>query len=205
MVIDRVRFFIDYMSISVSAFERSVGLPNGYISKIKKNIGQDKLEEILRVYPQLRSPWLYYGEGEMLQSSGPQRDLSVHLIPMLPSFSLGMSIPEFLLTTEGEYEQVISPIEGVDFAIKMVCDSMTPEYPVGSTIIMNRVCADLFLEWGKVYLLDTPNGIMVRRVMPTDNCHEVRCESNNSNYPPINMSRNEIRGFYRVVLLMITK
>lgn len=193
------------MSLSVSAFEKSVGLPNGYISKIKKNIGQDKLEQILRVYPQLSSSWLHYGQGEMLQGVPQPIEMDHNLIPLLPSFSLGISISEFLLSREDDYQRVISPIEGADFAIKMVCDSMSPEYPVGSTMITKKVSADLFLEWGKVYVIDTPNGIMVRRVMPAEGSDEVRCEAINVNYPPITTQRREVCGFYRVVLLMITK
>lgn len=72
MILDRIKQYIDLKGISVSAFERSIGMSNASFGKSLKNggaIGSDKLENILRVYPDISPIWLMTGEGEMLVNS----------------------------------------------------------------------------------------------------------------------------------------
>lgn len=67
----RLMSFILFMGISKSRFEQQCGLSNGYINSIKKGIGTEKLQDILRAFPQLNREWLLYGEGEMLKPQQP--------------------------------------------------------------------------------------------------------------------------------------
>lgn len=72
MILERIKQFIDSKGISVSAFEKSIGMSNASFGKSLKNggaIGTDKLENILRVYSELSPIWLLTGKGEMLQAS----------------------------------------------------------------------------------------------------------------------------------------
>lgn len=71
-IVTRIKDFIDFKGIAVSAFEKSIGMSNASFGKSLRNggaIGSDKLENILSVYPELSVTWLLTGEGEMLQSS----------------------------------------------------------------------------------------------------------------------------------------
>lgn len=63
----RLMNFISFIGITKTRFEQQCGLANGYINSIKKGIGPEKLQNILRVFPQLNREWLLYGEGEMLK------------------------------------------------------------------------------------------------------------------------------------------
>lgn len=67
----RLMSFILFIGISKSRFEQQCGLSNGYINSIKKGIGTEKLQDILRAFPQLNREWLLYGEGEMLKPQQP--------------------------------------------------------------------------------------------------------------------------------------
>lgn len=72
MVLTRIKQFIDNKKIAVSAFERSIGMANASFGKSLKNggtIGADKLENILRVYPEVSAEWLLRGEGEMIKQN----------------------------------------------------------------------------------------------------------------------------------------
>lgn len=69
MTLQRIKQFIDYKRIAVSAFEKSIGMANASFGKSLKNggsIGVDKLENILNTYPELSAEWLLRGVGEML-------------------------------------------------------------------------------------------------------------------------------------------
>ena len=71
-MLNRLKKYIDYKGISISAFERSIGMSNASFGKSLKNggsIGGDKLEKILSVYPDINAEWLLTGAGEMLKST----------------------------------------------------------------------------------------------------------------------------------------
>lgn len=66
---ERILRFVEYKGLSKARFERECGLSNGYLKNIRKSISVDKLEGILRAYPELNRDWLLAGVGEMLLPS----------------------------------------------------------------------------------------------------------------------------------------
>lgn len=64
---DRVKEFAKYANISVSAFEKSILVANGYVNSISKSIGIDKIDLILEKYPKINIEWLLTGKGPMLK------------------------------------------------------------------------------------------------------------------------------------------
>lgn len=75
MVLARLKQYIDLKKISVSAFERSIGMSNasfGKTLKQGKGIGSDKLEKILSVYTDLNPEWLLTGRGEILNTKSTE-------------------------------------------------------------------------------------------------------------------------------------
>lgn len=70
MILKRIKEYIDYKGINISAFERSIGMGNASFGKsLKRNgaIGTDKLEKILNIYSDISSEWLLRGTGEMIK------------------------------------------------------------------------------------------------------------------------------------------
>ncbi|MEG2101017.1 hypothetical protein [Flavobacterium sp. FlaQc-28] len=68
--LQRIKQYIDYKGIRISAFEREIGMSNGsFASQLKKNktIGLDKLENILRRYSDINLEWLLKGTGSMIK------------------------------------------------------------------------------------------------------------------------------------------
>lgn len=63
---ERVYAFIEFKGISVKKFEELCSLSNGYVSSMRKGFGDDKLNNVLTMFPELSRDWLIYGEGEML-------------------------------------------------------------------------------------------------------------------------------------------
>ena len=64
----RLRQFIKFKRLTVQKFESVCGFSNGYVNSIRKTPGADKLEAIVRVFPDLNREWLLTGEGEMVVS-----------------------------------------------------------------------------------------------------------------------------------------
>lgn len=63
---ERTLRFITHKGLSVKKFEEMCGLSNGYLNSMKSGYGNNKLSQVLRVFPELNRDWLVYGEGEML-------------------------------------------------------------------------------------------------------------------------------------------
>ena len=58
--------FIKSKGLSQRKFERIIGVSNGFVNNISKGIGAEKLQRILREFPELNSDWLLNGYGEMI-------------------------------------------------------------------------------------------------------------------------------------------
>lgn len=66
---DRTIEFVKYKGITMKSFEVKCGLSTGYVTSMRKGFGMDKLNNVLKAYPELNRDWLLYGEGEMLKAS----------------------------------------------------------------------------------------------------------------------------------------
>lgn len=131
---------------------------------------------------------------------------SAKLIPVIPTEALAGSLMEFAGSfNEHECEKMVSPIKGADMAITIYGDSMAPEYTSGSIAIIKKVNEQAFIEWGKVYVLDTENGAVIKQVRKTDNPAVIECVSLNPAYQPFTINLRHINGWYRVLMVMSAK
>ena len=127
-------------------------------------------------------------------------------VPLIPIEARGGIIGDFVEGVhEYDCEMVLSPIKGVDFAMTVIGDSMMPEYYPGDRILIKGIDPNLFIEWGKVYVLDTPNGAVLKKVNATDDPGAVECVSLNPAYQSFTIPVNAIRGWYRVMMVMSMK
>lgn len=67
-IVDKLLHFAKSKGLSVLAFEKSVGLSNGYFNIMKRrkgSVGSDIISKIVEVYPDLNLKWLFTGDAEM--------------------------------------------------------------------------------------------------------------------------------------------
>lgn len=161
----------------------------------------------------IQPSWLLTGEGGMLKEQNDtissDRQEQGFLVPLLPISAQGGSLDDFVISVkDSDCEKVISPIKGADFAMTVSGDSMAPEYPSGSQILIKRINQRIFIDWGKVYVLDTCNGSIIKIVTQSEKDECIRCISINPDqrrYAPFDVPFCEINGMYRVLLLMSIK
>jgi len=131
---------------------------------------------------------------------------ALYTVPLLPISAQGGALNEFVASVkDSDCERIISPISGVDFAITVSGDSMAPEYPSGSQILIKRINERAFIDWGKTYVLDTCNGTVIKNLYPSENKGKVTCKSINPSYPSFDISLTDIYGIYRVLMCMSVK
>lgn len=127
-------------------------------------------------------------------------------VPLLPTSARGGLIGDFAeAIQEYQCERVISPVKGATLAMTVTGDSMSPEYPSGSTVLMKKIDEEVFVEWGEVYVLDTTNGPVIKRIRKTPDPHVVECVSINPGYQPYTLDCRYINGWYRVLMVMSIK
>ena len=127
-------------------------------------------------------------------------------LPILPIGARAGTIQDWAdAIHDYDCERIVSPIRGASLAAQVTGDSMSPEYPSGSQIIVKKVDPSAFVQWGEVYLLDTDNGPILKQVRQTDREDVVECVSLNPAYQPFRVACEYIRGWYRVLMCLALK
>lgn len=218
---ERILKFIEYLGISVSEFERNCNLSNGAVSKMGDNTRRSTVNKIYNVYPQLNTDWLLTGKGSMLNDSKAELEqpnttnkteidtLSDYETWLLPQKAHGGSftnIPADSVLFQN-CEKIVSPIKSVDFAIGIHGDSMAPEYPSGSRVLIKKINHNAFIDWGKAYVIDTCNGVILKEVLKCEREGFITCHSINPDpkYADFDVSLDDIYGIYRVLMCLSAK
>lgn len=218
---ERILNFIEYLGISVSEFERNCNLSNGAVSKMGDNTRRSTLNKIYNVYPQLNTDWLLTGKGSMLNDSKAElaqpntanenaidtlSDYETWLFPQTAHGGSLTNIPADSVLFQN-CEKIVSPIKGVDFAISIYGDSMSPEYPSGSRVLIKKIDPNAFIDWGRAYVLDTCNGVIIKEVLKCEREGFITCHSINPDpkYADFDISLNDIYGIYRVLMCLSAK
>lgn len=222
---DRLTKFLEYKGYGQLKFENTAGLGRGFVNKVGFNINAKSLEKIAKAYPELNIDWLRSGHGSMLNGENGDSEVTLNTpreeqkgateeentatwVLLLPVTAQGGSLNDFVVSVrESECEKVVSPTRGVDFAMTVSGDSMSPEYPNGSRIFIKRINERAFIEWGKVYVLDTCNGTVIKILVPAEKEGYVKCVSINQDpiFAPFEVALEDIYGVYKVLICMSVK
>lgn len=221
--IDRFDKYMKYKGLNDNKVTIQLALSVGTIGKSRKSdrdLSDKVVEKILNFYTDLNRVWLLTGEGEMIKNNlTPQQyyggdtekqkagEPQMFIVPLMPISAKGGTLDEFSRgIMENDCEKVLSPIKGADFAITVCGDSMSPDYPSGCHILIKKIEERAFIDWGKVFVLDTVNGTIIKKLMPvSDDPSKIRCISINPEYPPYEISLEYVRGIYRVLMCMSLK
>ena len=216
---ERLMMFLEHEGTTKKRFEAQVGLPNGSISKWRNGyVPPRALTKISAYYPDLNVDWLLTGKGSMLNSDSdydyeektpaynsrndrPNKQASLPLLPM--DCIAGYSGWDNAGVRLSDCPQYIVPEfinAQAEFLIRVSGSSMYPKYSSGDILACRKVQQITFIQWGKVYVIDSQQGVMVKRLFedPSDhNC--IICKSDNDNYPPFSLPKEEIRSLSIVV------
>lgn len=214
---ERLQAILNHENTNLKAFSdrlgyaRPQGLYDIFNGKVK-SITEKLANSIMEVYPHYNRVWLLTGEGDMLKSDSSinkvagQQQFHTYLIPMA---AMGGSLTGFAEkgVTLQNCEIVFSPIDNADFAISVMGDSMAPEYPSGSRVFIKRINPEAFIEWGKVYVIDTCNGVTIKEVRQSDKPNCISCHALNPDpkFAPFDIPLDEVYGLYRVLVCIAAK
>ncbi len=213
-----LRLFRKANGITQQAVAEYLGVSKQFITQIetgKVALPTDKLKKILdnpewslMEYNRLVETLEDMKRGKECKVGSVEKEASDQLfrVRLIPYEARGGLIGDFVDGVHDyDCESVVSPIKSVDFAMTVTGDSMMPEYNPGDRILIKRIDPHIFIEWGRVYVLDTDNGAVLKKLMKSEEPGYVQCVSLNPDVQPFEISMSAVRGWYRVLMVMSMK
>ncbi|MDB4158112.1 hypothetical protein N9609_01330 [bacterium] len=207
---ERVKQLIEHEGISVMGFEKKINVGNNSIGtgiKRKSNLSGDILSKILNKYDYINPKWLLTGKGEMLIEnlsivSEPaaaynitkKKGKQIPLIPLDAMAGFGGGDMQVMPYETNEY--IVPEFEdlNVEFMIRVKGSSMYPKYNSGDIVACKKLPLDTFFQWNKVYVLDTIQGAMIKRICESKKENSILCVSDNAKYTPFDLHRSQIHS-----------
>lgn len=161
---ENIKKFAKHQGISISDFEKSISVSNGYVNSISKSIGVDKLNTIIEIYSNLNIEWLLTGKGKMIIDS----DKGVNALSE-PSVNYSKGVPYYDVDFIGGFDlvlndQTIQPNYYIDFApfndadcwVNVTGKSMSPFISHGDLVALKEMVNwKDFLLSGEIYAIIT--------------------------------------------------
>lgn len=183
----------------------SEGNIRGYIKGVMPK--QDVLEKIV-TYLDVNPEWLLTGKGDMkkedkkkLNNCENRIKQDKNSIPLIPVNAMaGLFAGEISINDYDCTYYDIPAFRGADFLITVKGDSMRPSFNSGDIVACHKLAlSDIFFQWNKVYVLDTNQGALIKRIKPGSDDNHIRIISDNPEYDPFELSKESI---YNIALVL---
>ena len=207
--------FIEYMKIkglNDNKVTQECGLSQGLLGQArsgKSDLGAKTIDKILTKYQDLNKTWLITGDGMMLkgeednnnnpiakQTSNPNEG-----IPLIPVEAMAGALTCDNTILEYECDRYVIPMfKGADFLIPVKGSSMYPKYSSGDIVACQRIdMNNLFFQWNKVYVIDTNQGALIKRIKPGHDENHILIVSDNEKYDPFELPYSAIHAVALVI------
>jgi len=216
---ERILHLTDFKKVSKEKFFEDLGVTYGnFKGKAKeKALSSDVLAKIVTKNPDINPEWLLTGKGSMLKNkeyrvpdvgnmvNEPEDAYNPKGIPVLPFDAFagyGDTSVEGVGFQTIEDRYVIPLFDGlkIDFMLPVRGSSMYPKYNSGDVVACRLVHELLFLQWNKVYVLDTTSqGVIMKRLSKGSTEDHVICKSDNKDYGDFKVPMKDIRSIALVV------
>lgn len=149
--------------------------------------------------------WILYGD-EMADASiqTPEQNIPMVALPLIPFDAVaGLPTIDNIGIAFADCEQYVIPefaARGAQYLVRVSGSSMYPKYSNGDILACRIVHELLFFQWGKVYVIDSSQGVLVKRIQPSSRKdHILLVSDNKDNYPPFDFPTTDIRSIAIVV------
>lgn len=210
-LLQRIQRIADNEGIKITALEKIIGASKGVLSRAISNgtdIQTKWIQSIVENYPRYSADWLLTGHGSMLKTEptppmgdkdSPKEDddspVALHTdnpkegIPLIPINAMAGAMMGEQTVMDYECERYVVPLfKGAEFLIQVKGSSMYPKYSSGDVVACKRVpMTDLFFQWNKVYVLDTNQGALIKRIKRGSDADHILIVSDNKDYEPFEL------------------
>ena len=122
-------------------------------------------------------------------------------IPLIPIEAMAGALTCDTTVLEHECDRYVVPMfKGADFLIPVKGSSMYPKYSSGDIVACQRVdMSNLFFQWNKVYVIDTDQGALIKRIKPGHDENHILIVSDNEKYDPFELPYSAIHAVALVI------
>lgn len=126
------------------------------------------------------------------------------LIPLVtPKVAAGFGSADFVIAKSDVKEYYVIPKwkrQHVDFMIEVTGDSMQPKYNAGDIVGCTIIHNSGFIQWNRPHVIATrEQGLLIKRLMPGTTANSLSAVSENTQYPPFDIPKEEITGIALVI------
>jgi repressor LexA len=204
--------YLDFKGVSKYEFYTKTGISNGILSQ-SNGISEDNILKFLSYYRDVNTNWLLSGEGEMIlkkdydittvqEDKVKYRSVKQKLLPLIPlSAVAGLPVANdvSILSEDCEYYDIPEFNKKADYLIRVTGSSMSPKYNSGDIVACKKLPIDTFFQWNKVYLLDTEQGPLIKRINESKKEGHLTLVSDNPKYPPFDITKSAINSIAIVI------
>lgn len=144
--------------------------------KVAKTIWQSILDK----FPEFSEEWVMFGRGQMLKPDKQDRTQIPIISHLKDKLNEYVVIPDFARL-------------GCDFMVRVSGDSMVP-YANNSDLVACRMLdSATFFQFGKVYVIGTSQGLLVKVVQQAHDSNSIALHSYNPAYADFTIPKSEIK------------
>lgn len=192
------------------------------INRLKKentNPSYEIIIDITNKFDKINPEWLLTGNGPMLKKdihNNVSDEQNTKMLACQPNNNKYRQIPfveqsavagfgssDFSLSSQDVKSSYVIPKFKdckIDFMIEIRGTSMYPKYNSGDVIACTIIRESNFIQWNKVHLIATrEQGLLVKRIKKSSTSDKITAVSDNPDYDPFEIPKEEITGIALVV------
>lgn len=201
-ILDRINKIAENEAITITSLEKKIGASKGVLSRAianKTDIQSKWIQIVVENYPLYSAEWLLTGSGDMLKVELPTAYSTNNPregIPLIPISAMAGCFTDDSQILEYECERFVVPtFKGAEFLISVKGSSMYPKYNSGDIVACKKLpLSDLFFQWNKVYVLDTNQGPLIKRIQKGSDKNHILIVSDNEKYTPFELHISKIHA-----------
>lgn len=206
-------YYIEKKGITKYKFYQKTGITRGVLDQ-DTGMSEENIARFIAAFPEVSSDWLITGKGSMVRGVEEGIDIvnysdveykeDIKGIPLMPIDAFaGLSRGEINVMDYECDRYLIPGCEKCDFLMPVKGDSMVPLYGSGDIVGCKMVpLKDIFFQWNKVYVLDTSQGALIKRVEKGADADHILLVSDNESYGPFELSLDRINAIALVLCLI---
>lgn len=204
------------LKMKQEGFSSKIGIAQSYLSELenkKKNLTEEVYNSIVETFgKETVLPYIEYCDNiaNIQASDAYTENICKDAVPHIEEdvAICGMPSGFEIAIKKGDCERYSIPdLRGCDFTIRTKGRSMinrkVPERSIAERAIIGcRIWSSRsHIRWGEVYALATPDGVVVKQIMPSDKEGFIKCVSFNEeeNFIPYDLPIDEIQDWAIVV------
>lgn len=200
---ERILQIPEIKGVTKQKFFKDIGMSYGnFTGKSKETpLNSNAIGIISTIYPDINLKWLLTGEGSMIKEEIEVFEPPLIGLPLLPIQAIAGFFAGDVQVMNYECEQYVVPMfQGCDFLIPVLGDSMYPTYNNGDVIACKKLDTWSFFQYGKVYVIYTSQGVILKRVRQGSSEGKILLVSDNEqSYPAFELNLREIIGVALVI------